>query len=163
MNKKCSRCKKEKPIKGFYRNRSTKDGRDSYCMKCKRDYMLNNKRPVTPEMRHKYYLENKERILAQHKEYRETDKERKFAAAAAKRHSRKYPDKIKARSISFVAITNGKLKRPETCSKCPSNKEIQAHHPDYRKPLDVIWLCRICHMEHHRLERIKKENQGSIK
>ena len=54
-----------------------------------------------------------------------------------------------------VAIKNGTLIRPETCSRCKCNPSpasdgrstIQAHHHDYNKPLDVEWLCAKCHRQ----------------
>ena len=38
---------------------------------------------------------------------------------------------------------------PQPCSQC--GKEVaQKHHPDYGKPLEFVWLCRPCHLAHHR-------------
>lgn len=36
----------------------------------------------------------------------------------------------------------------EPCSKCGS-LEAEKHHDDYTKPLEVVWLCRSCHLELH--------------
>ena len=41
------------------------------------------------------------------------------------------------------------IKQP--CEVCGVNK-VDAHHDDYTKPLDVRWLCRKHHNEHHRNE-----------
>lgn len=51
------------------------------------------------------------------------------------------------------AIQEGKLVKPEQCSQCNRrNIRINAHHEDYTKPLDVIWLCCRCHvLLHHNI------------
>ena len=59
----------------------------------------------------------------------------------------------KAHSIFASAVKRGKLTRPVSCSQCaavpPRGKDgrsqIQGHHPDYSKPLEVVWLCVACH------------------
>lgn len=46
------------------------------------------------------------------------------------------------------AMADGRL------GKC---KEAQAHHEDYTKPFDVVWLCTKHHAERHReLRRIER-------
>ena len=30
------------------------------------------------------------------------------------------------------------------------NPDTEAHHPDYDRPMDVRWLCRVCHKAEHR-------------
>lgn len=55
------------------------------------------------------------------------------------------------------AVLRGRMIRPETCEECgdapPPFKDgraaIQAHHDDYRKPLEVRWLCQPCHHRWH--------------
>jgi len=36
-----------------------------------------------------------------------------------------------------------------TCGLCGRPVNTIAHHPDYNKPLEVIWLCRRCHRRVH--------------
>jgi hypothetical protein len=35
------------------------------------------------------------------------------------------------------------------CKICNTNVNVEAHHEDYTKPLDIIWLCRKHHRELH--------------
>lgn len=58
--------------------------------------------------------------------------------------------KIRARKILQTAVKVGHMIRPSNCEKCSKLSErIQAHHNDYDKPLEVIWLCKICHSHKH--------------
>jgi hypothetical protein len=60
------------------------------------------------------------------------------------------PEVIKrnARALANVALRRGKIQR-QPCRDCGATK-AEKHHPDYSKPLDIIWLCRDCHMTEHR-------------
>lgn len=56
-----------------------------------------------------------------------------------------------ARNMASKAIKQGKLKRSQCCESCNEIKsDIECHHIDYGKPLEVIWLCRTCHGRAHR-------------
>lgn len=46
------------------------------------------------------------------------------------------------------AVKKGELFRGP-CEVCGTTKNIDAHHDDYSKPLDVRWLCRKHHQMHH--------------
>ncbi|OFX03899.1 MAG: hypothetical protein A3E78_07400 [Alphaproteobacteria bacterium RIFCSPHIGHO2_12_FULL_63_12] len=59
--------------------------------------------------------------------------------------------KDNARSTAQWGKRIGLLK-PEPCASCSAPK-AEMHHPDYDLPLDVVWLCRSCHLELHRRER----------
>lgn len=60
----------------------------------------------------------------------------------------RYPEKAKAHSAVTYAIGAGLLiKKP--CEICDSLFDIHAHHEDYSKPLEVRWLCRMCHRKEH--------------
>ena len=56
----------------------------------------------------------------------------------------RYPERVKARQIAYDAIRCGKIIKGR-CVVCGSI-EVQTHHENYDKPLDIMWLCR----EHHR-------------
>jgi ribosomal protein S27AE len=56
----------------------------------------------------------------------------------------------KARGAVAYALKNGTLKKPDACEKCGTSGVLTAHHTDYAKQLEVIWLCLHCHIEAHR-------------
>lgn len=53
-------------------------------------------------------------------------------------------------------LTNRKIRQgvliKQPCEVCGTEEKIEAHHDDYMKPLDVRWLCRFHHQEHHRTD-----------
>lgn len=65
------------------------------------------------------------------------------------------PVKKRATELLNMAVVRGDLVRPDICSACggrPKGTRICGHHPDYSKPLEVVWLCDRCHAKHHRGE-----------
>jgi len=63
----------------------------------------------------------------------------------------------RANDILEYAIKTGVMVRRDSCQSCGKQNElrngrstIEAHHPDYNKPLDVMWLCSKCHHEWHK-------------
>lgn len=58
------------------------------------------------------------------------------------------PKKKNARRKVELALSSGTLKKLP-CEKC-GKKRSQAHHPDYDKPLKIVWLCTLCHRHIHK-------------
>lgn len=59
-----------------------------------------------------------------------------------------------AKSQLHEAIFRKRLIRPEACSACGNTeRRIEAHQPDFSKPLEVIWLCHPCNKP-RRTERV---------
>jgi hypothetical protein len=59
----------------------------------------------------------------------------------------KFKDDV--RRFTWLQIKKGLLVRLP-CEVCKTNEKVEAHHDDYTKPLEVRWLCRKHHQEHHR-------------
>ena len=66
------------------------------------------------------------------------------------------PGKHRAHRAIQLGIKMGRIKRPDRCEACGSGPDVIAHHPDYRKPLEVTWLCDSCHVRLHWAGREKK-------
>lgn len=58
------------------------------------------------------------------------------------------PLKLKARSIINYLVSRGVISK-QPCTVCGTSK-VEAHHPDYLKPLEVVWLCSSHHREEDR-------------
>lgn len=65
------------------------------------------------------------------------------------------PEKQRARANLAYHIKSGHIVRPEQCERCGTKGKPHGHHPDYTKPLEVMWLCRGCHADVHRELREK--------
>lgn len=150
----CAECLLEKSISEFYKDRGAP------ASKCKACHSKRAKE------RRRFKIENDpewvEKELA-----RQRIKERKRRAAGickipskddrdewARNHRTKHPLVVKARVAVNNAIKAGKLQRLP-CAICES-KKTEAHHDDYSKPLDVIWLCTKHHAERHVLLRMQE-------
>lgn len=107
-------------------------------------YRVNNLRaaavrestPKTPRQRRQQQLQTRERERARKMKWK-----------------RDNPEKHCAHQLVHQALKRGRLTKPTTCARCEAvTPHTQAHHSDYTKPLDVEWLCRICHAEEHRAQ-----------
>ena len=142
MKRICSVCKEEKNLEDFYRNKIEKLGREYRCKlcsakKCKRYF--EKKINQDPDYYKKEALRNRENSLKWRKKTHFSNKK-----------------KIYARSYIGRMIEEGKLIRPEYCSECKCNGIIQAHHEDYDKPSEIVWLCTKCHKQADKA-RVRRE------
>jgi hypothetical protein len=92
------------------------------------------------------YWKDPEAHRARQKELNATPDGRIRVANKSKRYAEKNREKRLAKDAVNNAVRSGKLvKRPCWCG----SKRVEGHHPDYSKPLDVIWLCHTHHKEVH--------------
>jgi hypothetical protein len=77
------------------------------------------------------------------------------AHAKALRNSPDEAAKRRARSAVSVAVVAGLLERRscervyEWSGRTCGRPKTYAHHEDYSRPLDVVWLCGWCHKRRH--------------
>jgi len=93
---------------------------------------------------------NPENCRALNRKYLATDKGKAARQRAQERYRAKHRLKLIAHGKVAYAIKTGELLR-QPCWAC--GEIAQAHHPDYSRPLDVVWLCDKHHKEVHAMER----------
>jgi hypothetical protein len=149
--KKCFKCGNVFPVDFFYVHKKMADGRLNKCKNCcKKDVSKNYKQ------KKEYYKEyEKKRANLPHrvearKDYAKTESYKISHAKSLKKHKELHPKKYKARTMVGNALKYGFLMRKNECENCGSTKKIEAHHDDYNKPLDVRWLCNLCHSTWHK-------------
>jgi hypothetical protein len=140
--KRCTKCESEWHHHMFYKDSSKRDGLDSWCKRCRKEYRHSDSgKRANAKARKKYHESDK---------YKETVKQQTI------RHRKKHPEKYKARTILNHALRDGLIeKQPCHCGE----SEVEAHHDNYSRPLDVDWLCVKHHKELHRKE--KNENTSN--
>lgn len=151
--KECKGCGKILSISDFYKTPNTKDGRFGKCKSCylamckERTIMLKRTSLEWVERNAEYQRLHKRR-------QREQNPETFVDDGRIKRWNQRNRIKRNAHSLVRWALLNGKIK----ASPCHCGQKGEAHHEDYSKPLDVVWLCKQHHTERH-LE-INKEKRA---
>lgn len=135
--KRCSRCGEQLPLDSFHRDRSRPDGRQRTCRSCK-----------TAEAAERRFSDP-ERHAEEQRAWRRKNPEavREIKRRSDSRESRRAARK--ATALVHWHVKHGKLMRPELCSRCMQAGPVEAHHEDYARPLDVVWLCKKCHLARH--------------
>jgi len=123
--KTCSTCNTPKPLTDFHRRRDSADGHMGKCKACRKAWQRAN-------------LDKGARASA---DWRRSHKGQAWKARALVRM------KASARAAVLRAVKAGTLIKT-ACEKCNAT-ETEAHHPDYNRPLYVVWLCIPCHQAEH--------------
>jgi hypothetical protein len=129
--KMCGTCGELKDSSKFYKRAASGDGLAACCKDCQRVYDIArrddpDRKAYREAMRPKY-----------------AHKQTEYNTSWRKRN----PEKYKAHIILNNAVRDGKIIKG-ACEECQS-PEVEAHHDDYTKPLEVRWLCP----KHHGITR----------
>lgn len=127
--KRCSRCETERPVEEFNRHKGTKDGLNSWCKPCYREYTRTKA----------YKAKSAEYHLRVGKPRRKNNPE--------------YVVKCKARDVVKTATKRGHIAKARDCpcGACGGAAEQYHHLLGYETEhrLSVIPLCRKCHEAEH--------------
>jgi hypothetical protein len=177
--KQCTRCGVSKAAEFFYKNVSAEDGFTSACKAClaayqksvrdksksshppgwkkktadaaayAREYRAANIEKIRAADRARPYDPVKERAKYERKMKRLRGKDYVVGRAQSQLSAEELAIRRKARTAYKTALKRGKLQRLP-CMVC-GDVEADGHHPDYSKPLDVVWLCGPHHVETHKI------------
>jgi hypothetical protein len=160
-SKRCFKCGSEKPLSDFYRHSKMADGHLNKCKDCTRADVQGNR-----ANRLDYYREyDRRRADLPHRvkmreEYTQTERGKAATAAGKAALDSRNKDKKRAHLSVKRALFSGAIDKPSSCSCCgASGVRIEGHHPDYTKPLDVIWLCSPCHKAEHKRMRDEQRSK----
>lgn len=135
-SKTCFKCGEYKPIEQFYRHPQMADGHLNKCIEC-------TKKDVS-----EHRGENLEKVRQYDKERSKLPARKALAASVTKAWRQEDRRRTAAHNAVAKAIKSGALIQ-QSCSRCGSVKSL-AHHEDYDKKLDVVWLCQPCHKQRHK-------------
>jgi hypothetical protein len=169
----CSKCKQDKPVDDFHKNRSRPSGYAHECKACKNKYIsewksdnaahvkdyakryrAQNADPIK-ECKKRWQKNNESHVKEYQEAYQQSERGKKAQKAAKIRHRMKHADHCYARDAVNHAIKRGEITEGP-CEICGSKEKIHAHHDDYSKPLKVRWLCAKHHNEFHKQERTRR-------
>ena len=134
--KTCFKCKTVKPLSDFYKHSGMADGHLNKCKGCNKNDSTANRNKNLEKIR----AYDRERGKKPERIKASTEIVRDWRAEVERRH--------RAHSAVSHAIRRGDLVR-QACSRCGNSRAV-AHHEDYDKPLEVMWLCQPCHKQRHK-------------
>ena len=145
--KTCKDCGIKKPMTEYYAHKKMADGHLNKCKSCVRSrvaiYTENNAEYCKQYDKQRANLPHR---VAARKAYAKTEAGKLAIKKAGQKYIKNYPLRRAAHIITGNAIRDGRLKK-EPCFICGGKSE--AHHPDYSRPLDVVWLCVLHHKQAH--------------
>lgn len=139
----CKTCREMKPESGFYPKGEQRNTECKDCWKAR----VKLRRLIDPKVR------------AYDRQRAKTPARVDYQTRNTKAWRERNPDAYRAQNALNNALRDGKIDR-KPCEICAQTSGIHAHHKDYAKPLDVIWLCARCH---HRLHALFPEFAGANK
>lgn len=147
--KTCFKCGQSKPITEFYTHPRMGDGHLGKCKDCtKKDTAKRVARLWNdPEWKQK----ERSRCREKQNRYRKDGRCKPVNHEAVINWRKRNPEKAYAHNAAEYAMKKGIIKRATICERCgKADRLLHKHHPDYSKPIQILWLCTACHGLQHR-------------
>lgn len=150
MRKVCTGCKIEKDVRYFYTQKKGKYGRTGECKECRkaRDKLYKKKNPEKIAIKDKIYSQKLKALYAESHSQRSLIRLPERSIIGFERYAEKKMQLLAGCLLNY-AVKIKMINKPKTCSLCHREAEIQGHHTDYSKPLQVVWVCIPCHAKFH--------------
>lgn len=151
----CRICRMAKPVADF----TTIHGKPiTKCKPCeaertRRARLANVERYAA--LRRRRYWADIGKSRRQNREWARTERGRETNCEAVGRYKKRHPERVSAQRKLQTAIKRGAIQRPDVCqiAGCDCAGRLHAHHSDYAKPLDAIF---VCHEHHEYLHHVGK-------
>jgi hypothetical protein len=144
---KCPRCVRWFTSEGFNKSNRSRNGLRSHCKKCHSITSNIGRKPQTRQYRRECHYRQKLNPVSR-------ERMRRCSRDSSRKRDTSSPQ-YKAVVALNKAVNKDKVLRPENCSECGKSGIIHGHHADYSKPLEVEWLCPLCHKRRHRESEYK--------
>lgn len=134
----------------FHKNAAQPDGLQTHCKPCRKEYQSRWDKTEKGKQVYRRYRQSSS-AKAIREEYFSSDHGKSVKRRLTKKYREEHPEKYAAHNAVAVAVRSSVLMK-SPCEACGSEVRVEAHHDDYSKPLDVRWLCHMCHTRIHRME-----------
>jgi hypothetical protein len=155
--KACRHCGETKPLADYYAHSMMADGHLNVCKPCVKAQVKRHREENLDRIRE--YDRRRSIEHPQRKAALRSKPRRKMTAEQRREYREKAPEKNKARNAVNNALRMGKIAK-WPCQRCGTTERVHAHHDDYSRPFDVMWLCPAHHGERHReLNEMRRQKE----
>lgn len=98
--------------------------------------------PEVHERVSQWKLSHREAVLEDLRLYKKNHPEKflEYQRRSRERNPEKHTARWKAERHTSLAVK---------CANCGSSENLERHHPNYEKPLEIVTLCQSCHRASH--------------
>lgn len=145
----CKQCQIDKDVTAFYASNKTR------CKECIKVSVRANRLDKIDHYRaFDRARDSQPHRVAARTTYQRTDQGKQASDRARLAYKTRKPERRAAHVALGNAVRDGRVIPWPVCAVPDCCGKPHGHHPDYGRPLDVVWLCDKHHKEAHALVRL---------